>query len=137
MKNKGHNTKNAIVDLTTPIKNLLLRQNENHSLPPPIFAPDHTNQTKHQYPILSSFGIPTDFESEESEIKIRQVIAELVKLHKQNEKPLTFEYVGNGYPGRLVAIPRALNRDTYHKMQKKCGWLEEIILHIASGKKKR
>ena len=137
MKNKGNNTKTAIVNITTPLKNLIVRPTEDHvAIPPPNFAPAETSHVPLKYPTLESLGIPTDFESEESQIKINQVIAELVNVHKEKERSITFSYVGNGYPGRLVAIPRALTRETFHKVQKKTGWLEEIVTHIASGKRR-
>ena len=81
----------------------------------PVIPPSDLSSKVSKYPLLTSLGIETNFDTEKNEQKIQNLLSELVALHKNNNKNLNFSHLGNSHPGVAVSIPRAKNYDTYEK----------------------
>ena len=99
---------------------------------PPPFVPYPSSSALHARTKinLSKCGIPSNFETEENRANLKNALSGLVQIYKNNNEPLTFEYVGNCKPGRLVAIPVAKNRQSFMKTAKMVKWVEQILEHI-------
>ena len=85
-----------------------------------------------KYSLLSSLGINTNFDTEENETKLRNLLAELIALHKSNNKELNFTHLGNSKPGVLIQIPKASTYDSYNRNERRNHWLEKSLNFIAN-----
>ena len=86
-----------------------------------------------KYPLLHSFGIKTQFETNEQQLV--NLMSELVLLFKNSNKPLHFIHRGNDRPGLLVPIPKAKTYETFDKMERRNKWLENSLLFLNKDNK--
>ena len=56
----------------------------------PVIPPSDLSSKVSKYPLLTSLGIETNFDTEKNEQKIQNLLSELVMLHKNNNKNLNF-----------------------------------------------
>ena len=92
-----------------------------------------TNSTK--YPLLSSLGIETNFETDDNERKITNLLAELISLHKNAKKELNFSHHGNCKPGVLIQVPNASTYNSYNRNERRNNWLATAMNFIAKHSK--
>ena len=86
-----------------------------------------TNVTETPFPLLESLNIPTSFESPLDEMKIQNVLREMVNLHKANGRDITFTWV-NGRTAFMGVIERVKNREYFTKMNR--DWLMKVVKHM-------
>ena len=77
------------------------------------------------YPTLNAHNISCNFDTHGKEI--RKVLAELVKLFKNENELLTFSHSGNNIPGEAIVIPSCSNKRSYEVTQQREKWLEKML----------
>ena len=85
------------------------------------------NTTETPFPLLESLKIPTSFESPLNEMKIQNILREMVNLHKANDRDITFTWA-NGRPACMGVIERVKNREYFTKMNR--DWIMKIVSHM-------
>lgn len=90
---------------------------------PTSLLPNHTIWTNQPYhsdqPLIRLLGISPDFNSAENENKINNLLSEIVKLHKDNNKPMSFTYIGNDKPDLVVTVLKRKNYVSFNKNQQR------------------
>ena len=131
----------SIHDVELILINSLQQKDSNQELNQPSNSPSlaqnvTTTQDSQFYPTLLSYNILPNFDTEENENKIKTIIKELVTLHRRNHRSLTFNYHGNEVKGRLLAVPRSMNYDSFRKVCKTTNWLDTLLSYIVFKKMK-
>ena len=122
------NTKKQPIDpLMTPTTPPTVTLEKSTISVPPLTHP--------KFPLLFSLGVKPNFESAENSQIIKNLLAEIVRLHSDSNKDLAFHHVGNNKPAILVSIPKANNYATFEKNERKQKWLESIITFVSQNNK--
>ena len=79
------------------------------------------------YPLLKSLHIPTNFDSPENEMMIQNVLRELIMMHKDNKRDVTFTWA-NGRQACLAVVERVKSREYFFKMER--DWIMRILKHM-------
>ena len=109
------------------------------SLPPAAASPlpspaAATPPPPNNFPLLRSFGIVPNFETELNQNIISNLLSELVNLHRQNDRPMEFTYVGNNKPGLVVPIPKSKDYVSFNKNERRYKWIEQVFQFMMKNK---
>ena len=114
-------------NISSTVKSILKRQRYGTSTrerPHLISSIPPDTKSNSPYPLLDSLHIPTDFTTPEKEMKIENIMRELVKLHQNNQRDVTFKW-SNGKTASLVVVERAHSREYFFKKERE--WIMSVL----------
>jgi hypothetical protein len=92
---------------------------------------------KAPYPLLARLHLENGFETEEDKIMGKKLLSKIVYAMDKAGGSLEFKTKGNNANARLVSIPRDKTRESFFRVEKMKGWLDEIIDQITSSRSEK
>ena len=89
------------------------------------------NNVVSSYPLLEKHNLPTNLNSPLNKMKIQNVLREIVHLHKESNRDITFVWA-NGRRAYMSVIERVKNRTNFRKMNR--DWIMGIVTSMNPSK---